>query len=340
MSQDERVLNAVTKVSPKFNPRIPLNKIVVARLGSLLDEREEIVTVRFVRVAPATIDGGGLALISNRALLVVDAAPGQETRACRVPAETIRHASAVRLKDGYKVAVIAEDPKMVEMLTSSSRVADDLVGLIDDLAPGSADTNPRDLVENWWDDPTTVWPGSLGNKWAYLGGFSAEPESLDRLTLRLSRNGLSAAKFDGYGDITHRMEVAWSRVMSLNVEGSQQVQARTTFTRMLAVGIFAFAWKKRVHSGFLVLELDDGNEVIFASPLTEPELRGQLSSILSTASRIGELGNASASSAETPAPTDQPNAAERLRSLASLHADGLITDDEFQSKRHAIIDEL
>ena len=148
MSQDERVLNAVTKVSPKFNPRIPLNKIVLARLGSLLDEGEEIVTVRFVRVAPATMDGGGLALISNRALLVVDAAPGQETRAYRVPAETIRHASAVRLKDGYKVAVLAEDLKTVEMLTSSSRVADDLVGFIDDLAPGSAHTNPRDLVEN------------------------------------------------------------------------------------------------------------------------------------------------------------------------------------------------
>jgi hypothetical protein len=43
-------------------------------------------------------------------------------------------------------------------------------------------------------------------------------------------------------------------------------------------------------------------------------------------------------------PEDQqsrsPTPAERLRSLAALHDDGLITDDEFEAKKAALLDEL
>jgi hypothetical protein len=233
------------------------------------------------------------------------------------------------------VAIVIDGPPIESWMPNAAR-PDEFVAQLNELAPHAVGVTPATVVQHWWEDPTIGWPRklSLGSTWEYLGGLTAYPRSKDGLLLDLNRSGLSASKFGAL--VPFKMEIGWDQVAGIDVEGSQQVQTRATVTRMLAVGLFALAWKKKLNSGFLVLELQDGSEVVFASARhTEPQLRAVLSSVLAAAKRALASPESDAQQRN-----QQQTAADRIRSLAALRDEGLVTAEEFDTKRAAILDEL
>ena len=119
------------------------------------------------------------------------------------------------------------------------------------------------------------------------------------------------------------------QIIAATVEGPEQIEKRVTLTRLFLVGIFAFGWRKSEKRSFLVAETSDGIAIFECRSLVPLELRARLASWLG---RFRELPEA-----DVP-PADDP--AERLRRVTALHAEGLLTDDEFQSKRNEIISDL
>ncbi|MBA2634217.1 MAG: SHOCT domain-containing protein [Chloroflexi bacterium] len=79
----------------------------------------------------------------------------------------------------------------------------------------------------------------------------------------------------------------------------------------------------------------DGNEVIFATPkLTEPELRAKLSGIVA-ASRTRGVSHGNSEAQHVP---DDP--VTRLRDLAQLRDDGIISTEEFEEKKRDLLDRM
>ena len=115
--------------------------------------------------------------------------------------------------------------------------------------------------------------------------------------------------------------------------------AAFTVTRLLAVGIFALAWRKKQSSAFLVFEMTSGSEIIFASSRhTEPSLHAALSRVITACNGAPAAATSEPNPAEAAAP--ERSVADRLRDLASLRDEGLITDEEFAEKRQQLVDGL
>jgi len=78
--------------------------------------------------------------------------------------------------------------------------------------------------------------------------------------------------------------VPMSQIVDVAIEGKEEVSRRVTVTRLLAVGIFAFALKKKQadKESYITLVLTDGQEAVFhvddKSPL---ELKGMLAQVVS-----------------------------------------------------------
>ncbi len=120
-------------------------------------------------------------------------------------------------------------------------------------------------------------------------------------------------------------------IKSALIEGPDQIEKRVTLTRLVLVGILAFGIKKEVRRSYLVVECVDGRTAVFEShELTPLELRSRVSKWL-------QLIN---DGATPPSGETQRSPAERLRDLAGLHADGLVSDEEYAAKRMEILSEL
>ena len=119
-------------------------------------------------------------------------------------------------------------------------------------------------------------------------------------------------------------------MVAVGVEGPEQVERRVTATRLFLVGVFAFAWKKTEKRSYLVIETADGMALFECRSQTPIELRARLAPWLAG---FRELSN----------PGQQPfteDPGDRLRRLADLHREGLVTDAEFSAKRADIMKDL
>lgn len=73
-------------------------------------------------------------------------------------------------------------------------------------------------------------------------------------------------------------------ISSINIEGRDEVSRRVTVTRLLAIGIFAFAVKKKSKDkeSFIIVTTKDKQEVIFNINKVSPmEVRAKLSKLRS-----------------------------------------------------------
>lgn len=105
-------------------------------------------------------------------------------------------------------------------------------------------------------------------KTKYLGGHPARSKPT-AATLTVTDDGVSAKILRPF------LDVPWSEVTHLAVEGPEQVEKRVTATRLLALGVFAFAAKKKQKTAYVTVGTVEG-EAIFEVDTTPQELRAKL----------------------------------------------------------------
>lgn len=121
-------------------------------------------------------------------------------------------------------------------------------------------------------------------------------------------------------------------IADVAVEGKDEVSRRVTVTRLLAVGIFAFALKKKSEDKetFVTIVLKDGQEIIFHVDNKAPmDVKASLSKVLAYVRQ-----NAAPKVVSVAAPA---SVADELTKLTKLKQAGVITQAEFDKKKAELL---
>jgi hypothetical protein len=278
------VEHAVMEMLPEANPEKAGLSAAIIEAAALLERDESIQRLYQYRIAPTRIRGAGLVLVTDRALIAVDSHPPDAARCYRLPINELRSITVAPVSGGRftGVAVLSEHGA-VEFFIGQRPHAEKLVGELHQFAPDAVDADPAAVVANWWQDPRIAWPRTLalGTKWEYIGGPPGLHRRTAGLSMHLSRSGIVAAKSGAAGHF--RIDLPWHRVRTVRVECARHVRPRMEAKRRRAAGLRAVPARRRMSPGFLVVDLNDGGEVVFASRYPGPVLRNTLSSILAAA---------------------------------------------------------
>ena len=117
-------------------------------------------------------------------------------------------------------------------------------------------------------------------------------------------------------------------IKDVAIEGRHEVSSRVTVTRLLAVGIFAFALKKKSveKEAFITFELLDGQEVVFhVNGKTPVQLRASMPAIAAYKKR------SATNSSNVGSPVDE------LSKLAELKDKGFITEAEYSAAKSRLL---
>lgn len=122
-----------------------------------------------------------------------------------------------------------------------------------------------------------------------------------------------------------------SQISDVAIEGRHEANSRVTVTRLLAVGIFAFALKKKQEEkeAFITVELADGQEVVFRAEGKSPlQLKASLAD---TVSRVKQNTKQVSSLAQT------SNVADELSKLVLLKKQGVLSEAEFAAQKRRLL---
>lgn len=179
-------------------------------------------------------------------------------------------------------------------------------------------------------------------------GVTATLKIPDGVNLRITATEL----IEGYGGTRHRLAGLVARV-----EEGGTVNRRFTVTRIVALGVLAAGLPKKIDDRTLYLTIEGPNTIIVSEiPMKKDPKVG--SKARAFAAKINQLSRAAASGAQVTGPTQatatsqatangssvqasspMPNGsiAEKLRELYELRAGGLISDEEYKSKKAELI---
>jgi hypothetical protein len=123
-------------------------------------------------------------------------------------------------------------------------------------------------------------------------------------------------------------EYRWEDLMEFSIEGPEQLQRRVTVTRLVAIGIFAFAKKKASGESFVFAKTKAGQELIIKfHKKSEPEVLALFAPFKS------KLPNEKSNS-YSPA----PDLGDQIAKLAELHAKGALSDEEFAAMKSKLLE--
>lgn len=162
----------------------------------------------------------------------------------------------------------------------------------------------------------------------YLGGYEAQAKSGGTLTFYENQLEYKPVFWDGF--ILNK-----SLVSEVSVEGKNEVGSRVTVTRLLTIGLFAFAAKKKTTNKetFITIVLTDGREIVMQVNNTAPmQLKPKLSNVYATYNK--------GKSQTQPAVQVPSSGADELEKLAALKEKGIITQAEFDAKKKQLLDLL
>jgi hypothetical protein len=162
----------------------------------------------------------------------------------------------------------------------------------------------------------------------YMGGFGDKRKAKGVLSFFEKQTEFSAA-------LSTKFTIPNSQIKDIVIEGKDEVNRRVTVTRLLAVGIFAFALKKKNkdQEAYITLELIDGQEVIlFVDNKAPMALRAKLAKVISA---VKQSGVAAKSAAAQPVATS--SVADELTKLASLKEQGILSEAEFEAEKAKIL---
>lgn len=119
----------------------------------------------------------------------------------------------------------------------------------------------------------------------------------------------------------------WDDLKVFSIEGPEQLQKRVTVTRLLAIGIFAFAKKKKSGESFLFAETKSGETLIFKFlKKSEPEVKAL----------FAPYKNQIPSEAST-ANSNDSDITQQIEKLAELRAKGALTAEEFSAMKAKLL---
>jgi len=162
----------------------------------------------------------------------------------------------------------------------------------------------------------------------YMGGYGDKRKAKGVLTFFEKQTEFSAV-------MGTKFTVPNSQIKDVVIEGKDDVNRRVTVTRLLAVGIFAFALKKKNkdQEAYITLELTDGQEVIlFVDNKAPMALRAKLAKVISAVKQANV-----ASQAQPVQQVTQSSVADELAKLASLKEQGVLSQAEFDSEKAKVL---
>lgn len=162
----------------------------------------------------------------------------------------------------------------------------------------------------------------------YMGGYDDKKKAQGILTFYEKQTEFSSP-------LSTKFVIPNGRIANVAIEGKDEVNRRVTVPRLLAVGIFAFALKKKNKDkeAYLTIELSDGQEVIFFVDKKSPmELRTKLAKVISSVKQAGVAAQTQASKQAS-----QGSVADELTKLANLKEQGILTQEEFDKKKAELL---
>ena len=105
----------------------------------------------------------------------------------------------------------------------------------------------------------------------YLGGHPAHEKPANNVSLYLDDDGLNAKH-----SFRSIMRFGWDEITDVIFEGPDEVEKRVTITRLVGLGLFAFAAKKKSKGCFITVITKDGEAIFESEKLTALEARAKL----------------------------------------------------------------
>ena len=121
----------------------------------------------------------------------------------------------------------------------------------------------------------------------------------------------------------------WADLASIELDGPDNLNSRITATRLLTLGVFALAAKKKTGESYAYITLGDGSPIVLEFPKTSFL---QLKSIF--APYLSKVPNQQAENQST---SNTQSASEQIKELANLLEQGLITQDDYDSAKKQIL---
>ena len=204
-----------------------------------------------------------------------------------------------------------------------------------------------DVPTPWWRLPGSGLPFDLGRA-DYLGGHS-----LCRAEVRDANVEMQAEQLRvSFG--MRAFVLPWSAVLAVHADTRTQLGDRPTVIRMADARLINLERERPAAASYLVVETE-GEALVFAFPLSPADLEARCLGLvggLPEPTSDPDLADAgphaiagSPSTTESPVTAESPatadpaatTPAELLRELAALHAEGVLSDDEFAQKKAEIL---
>ena len=190
-------------------------------------------------------------------------------------------------------------------------------------------------MAGWWEDPS-IWSAFGFTKQyqlsstEYLGGWSGHPKKHGNTNMLLFRK--DGIAYRGFRDI---FVIPWGQITSIEIEGPDSPSSRITATRLVTLGVFALAAKKKSSSAAVVVEVDAGETAIFHSDkVSAGEVRTKLLPVTTRLSRAAPATPVAEANTALAAPI---SVADELMKLAQLRDQGIITKEQFEAQRAKLL---
>jgi hypothetical protein len=219
----------------------------------------------------------------------------------------------------------------------------ELVAGIDDVSEEEPASGPasRTSQSAWWLTPG-VFRG-LGfaerltvNETEYHGGWSGHPQPHGKTNiLEVDRRGIGLRGFKTI------FTIPWDQIVDVDIEGPESAAKKVTAGRVLALGVFALAAKKKVKSAIIIVTLRNGDQAVFESHKALPhEISPKLTPLVA---QVRKWASADHQQAVPDAPTNAPqvslgpSVADELTKLAKLRTEGILTEEEFAAQKAKLL---
>jgi hypothetical protein len=111
-------------------------------------------------------------------------------------------------------------------------------------------------------------------------------------------------------------------------------------SRTLEFGAIGALAGKKVKSSYLMVGTRLGDLVFHAENMTAPELQAKLSPIAGPAQQLIVARQQPAPAPASAAPAAHPGVPQQIAQLAELHKQGILTDDEFATKKADLLSRM
>lgn len=132
-----------------------------------------------------------------------------------------------------------------------------------------------------------------------------------------------------------------SALLAAEIKTDEQISKDVTLTRLLTLGVLAFGLKKkRVEKhNYLVVKFKDAaglEQTVIFEGKKMPEAAGQLAK---ARQKVATSVPSTSPKTEQPASAPKPTVdiADQIRKLAELKAEGILSEDEFQTKKSELL---